>query len=177
MQKTNPADIVKKFFKYLAIGLGVLVLVFLIFLFVVTGGLSGNKAMRQFKPIDKSLKNIGAKLICDNGDAGKGIDNSAPWYQAYYSVSSSQDLETKVKSFAASAGYTLENDDHAKMQMTGLQGYQNTTYLKSPNGQLAVSIFPTGDQADLLCGVKNYGQARVAAPGEELLDFSLNLPG
>ncbi|HET9850104.1 MAG TPA: hypothetical protein VFP35_00525 [Candidatus Saccharimonadales bacterium] len=173
----RPNPILRKFVKFFGAGLGALILIYIVF-FLFTHNPLRNPAQEKFKPIGDGLKKIGAQQICDNGDSGKGIDNTVPWYQVYYSAPQSTATENQVKFFAANAGYTLIPDVHTKHQVAGLNGYKNTTFLKSKNNQLTVSIVPPGDSDNLYCSnVKNYGQAKTAQKNEVLLDFRITLPG
>lgn len=171
--------IAKKFVSHLAIGLGSVIFLGVIFILYSLGGFSANKAQKEFQPFAKTLGTLGAKKLCDNGDNGKGIDNNTPWYQAYYSVSNPTDLQSQLTSTAAQAGYDLVPDTHTISQEKGIPGDTNSTYLIAHNGgkMLAVRIAHSGDKVALYCGtVKNYGKEVSPVGNQAILDMTVDLP-
>lgn len=67
-----------------------------------------NRAAELVSPLGKELVENGATKLCDSGDPGRGPDNTAPWYRAYYDLSMSKDAAISLVNMAASHnGYTL----------------------------------------------------------------------
>lgn len=83
-------------------------------LFFTLGGWSsvihGNAAQRASKPLVSQIEKAGGKKLCDNGNDGYGIDNTTPWYQAYYRIPDSPGLANEIKGFAGKDGYALRTD-------------------------------------------------------------------
>lgn len=76
--------------------------------YFMTGFIKDNYAERLVKPIGESLQNEGANFACSGGDNGRGIDNKAPYYRAYYKVRGDKDAAISILNKAASQnGYTL----------------------------------------------------------------------
>lgn len=165
---------------YLLAGFGALVLITVSFVFISLGGFgSSNKAQNDLKPILNTLKELGAKKLCDNGDGGHGIDNNAPWYETYYQVNDTPMLESQISSAAKNMGYKLGPDSTSIKQLKGESGYTNSTYLigHSNGGELDVRIAHSGDSVSLYCGTgSGYGKAVSPSANEAILDINLSLP-
>lgn len=59
-----------------------------------------NQAETDLQPIIVSLAQSGGHMVCDGGDNGYSLDNTIPWYTAYYEVPDDrllQDLEAAAK--------------------------------------------------------------------------------
>lgn len=58
--------------------------------------LKNNPATNDSRIITDKLKTLGAKELCNNNDAGKGLDNRQPWIDAFYSVPDKSDLSSQI---------------------------------------------------------------------------------
>lgn len=58
---------------------------------------TANIAEKAAKPLNNKIEAIGGKLICSEGNNGRGLDNYIPWHESYYYLPQSQDLETNIK--------------------------------------------------------------------------------
>ena len=71
---------------------------------------TANYAEEVAKPLEAALVKAGGGKKCSRGDAGRGSDNTQPWYQAYFEF-----LETEsrvvdiVGSIASQNGYSLKH--------------------------------------------------------------------
>jgi hypothetical protein len=168
---------------------------FIAWLFIALGGFQqithGNQAQNDFNPIAAQILKIGGVKLCDNGDSGYGIDNTMPWYQVYYTVPSTSDLTSRVKSIASQQGYQLGVDTNFVNQLKGLpdqsgafvepyggeQFNAKSDYLvgQSGNKSLKVTINRQTSVA-LYCGVKDYGKQQQPGNSSAIIDFSLTLP-
>jgi hypothetical protein len=57
-----------------------------------------------------ALAPVHPEVVCDNGDAGTGIDNDVPWYTVYLVVDRTPDLDRTMMDAAGKAGLHLEPD-------------------------------------------------------------------
>lgn len=152
---------------------------------------TGNDAENASKPIIAQIDNIGGKKICSNGDGGHGIDNTTPWYDAYYTVPDTPQLTVKVKDIASRAGYNLAVDQATINQLHGLPDSNGvitepyggekynpkSDYLMGNNGdkKLSITINRQTDVA-LYCGSGQYGRKQAAGNGIAIIDLSFTLP-
>jgi len=174
--------------------LGVLITVPMLWLFIALGGflqlIHGNQAEKDFRPIANQMIRLGGQKICDNGDSGYGIDNSAPWYQIYYTVPDTPDLTRKVESFIGQQGYQVSTDTNFINQLKGLPDQDGTytepyggeqfnsrsNYLTGQSGNKSLKItINRQTSVPLYCGVSNYGKQRQTGD-KAIIDFSLSLP-
>lgn len=178
-------------FKALA-AIGVLISIYILFViaafFFNTRHVGdANKAQLTFKPIDQKIRSIGGKQICENGDNGKGIDNSSPWYTIYYYVPDGAGLTQSVKDVSAQNGYTLTNDvnqNDYQQQITqspssptqGTSESQlSSDYLISQNQQLRVEIVRQGN-VQIGCSDAKLNAENISPPsGQAILYWSLSL--
>lgn len=170
---------VKRTAKYLVIVFGIMIIIVIVFVLYALGAFSSNKAQNSFKPLANALNQLGAKKLCSNGDNGKGIDNSAPWYEGYYSVSKTSHIEQQISSAAESMGYMLGPDSKAKSDQAGVPGYNNSIYLIGYHngGELEVRIAYKGDEVPLYCGTgDSYGKSVSPKANEAIVDINLSLP-
>jgi len=77
----------------------IVIAIVVLFLIVFVGAglyfhVTSNKAKQQSSFIQGYAKSQGMVQIGTNGDSGKGLDNSIPWYEMYYKTTQS---ETQVK--------------------------------------------------------------------------------
>ncbi len=168
----------KKIGLYTIIGVGSLILLGIVWAFISISVFSSNKAKQEFQPFKATLGSLGATKLCDNGDSGHGIDNSTPWYTAYYSTANSTNLESQIITTGAKAGYDLKPDSKMYSDLKGLAGYTDSTYLAANDDgkTLDVRIALGTDQVALECGVKNYGQEKSPGNNQAILEFSFQLP-
>jgi hypothetical protein len=90
----------------LAIIIGVPAIV-LVGIYALLGGFRDNLADDAAQPIGHSIEAVHGRQVCASGDAGFGPDNIQPWYQSYYEVPDSPELEKTLIAAAAKQGYSL----------------------------------------------------------------------
>jgi hypothetical protein len=121
-----------------------------------------NQAQVDFKPIAAKMLALNAHQICDRGDNGHGIDNTIPWYTAYYSVPGDSKLDGQIANVATGNGYKLSGPD----------GQQETKYTKGTD-VLEVKIVHSGPM-EMDCGdATAYGRQQNPALGTALVMLSL----
>jgi hypothetical protein len=69
-------------------------------------GSPANPAEKVADTIVAALAPVHPKVVCDNGDAGTGIDNDLPWFTAYLVMDRTPDLDRTVTDAAGTAGVT-----------------------------------------------------------------------
>ena len=58
--------------------------------------MTNNSAANDSRVITDTLKSIGGKELCSRSDAGKGLDNTQPWVDAFYSVPDSPTISSQI---------------------------------------------------------------------------------
>jgi len=121
----------------LALGIPlVFVVVAIVGLTYALGGFRENVAQDAVAPILKSIEVHGASRICDQGDAGYGLDNTEPWYQVSYEVPDAASAKNAFFAAAAEAGYPL-----APNTMVNGHFAHQQFYTSDPSGsQLGLSL-------------------------------------
>jgi hypothetical protein len=154
---------------------------FLVWLTWALGGFHSNQAASDFKPLEKQLTSLGGKKLCDNGDSGYTIDNSTPWYQAYYKIPDRGDLTSQMQELITGQGFTITQIQHGAS--SGPYGDEQfgpkSDTLTATNQDQSLDLTINRDLAvPLYCNgsVSKYGQKKQIPPGEAILDFSLHLP-
>ncbi|HVX58504.1 MAG TPA: hypothetical protein VG964_02080 [Candidatus Saccharimonadales bacterium] len=139
----------------------------LIIFFVLSDTVFANKAQKQLDAVYAGMKPIEATLICDNGDAGQGPDNTEPWYDAFYYTDKYP--ETYLARTAQQKGYKLSSDlelikDISSKNPTNDQRditpYNKANYYLLANRSdslFKIHIYQAG-VAKLWCGGKNWGR-------------------
>lgn len=131
----------------------------------VVYGLTTNFAHDIAKPIEQSLKEAGAKKICDRGGSGRGVDNKTPWYQSYYAVPKGEsDAVSLMYSSAEKAGYGLK---HATPEARGplevgdefiAKWYydydKSSTYDQLKEGKISLAMTVNADGTESSCSEK-----------------------
>lgn len=114
----------------------------ILLLFIISGGLSGlrsNEAKKDVQPFVSQIQMSGGKKICDTGDNGHDIDNTQPWYEAYYELPNSPSLTSEIKQYAAQAGYPLKKDTYSINQLKSNNTYGVGTATFNPYSDYLVS--------------------------------------
>lgn len=141
-------------------------LALIVILFLMLGGFGGNTAQKEFNKFNADLKTLNAKKICDNGDSGRGIDNTTPWYDAYYFVANSPNLTSNLKNIAQSNGYDTYqavSDSDSTEHLIG----------KRSGNELNIKI-NRNTSVTLRCS-KDYGKKRNTG-SKAIVEFNLTLP-
>lgn len=175
----------------------VLILV-LVGLLVWRYSIDRNAAHGLAKPVVAGLAAVHPKTICENGDDGHGIDNQQPWFDGYYSVDLSADLDAIAVASAKKAGFTLSVDQaaldaypylhpdgsvsggvNADDLHAGVPFSSRSTYLVDhtrDGSRLQVIIIRDGS-VHLLCGPPSrYNRLTRPAAGKAIVLVSLTLP-
>jgi hypothetical protein len=105
------------------------------------GAFRPNVAQSAFGPIANALESAGAQRICDNGDAGYGPDNTAPWYDTTYLMPSTPQLTNRLIAIGANQGFSLTRRD-----TTGDPTGVHLLQAHGRDGALTVSL-PSGPTA------------------------------
>lgn len=158
----------------------------MLWLFAALGGFHGNDAQGASKALTAQLAQIGGKKICSNGDSGYGIDNTKPWYEAYYEIPDTPGLTDKIKKIAASQGYQLRTNKQTidqlqqdvEYSLPGDEQYNpSTDYLTGTSGDRDLTVQVNRDTAvSLACDSGQYGRKQAAGNGVVIVDISLSLP-
>lgn len=122
----------------------------------------GNAARRALRPIVRRLAPTRPKRLAQNGDSGRGIGNTTPWYHLYLTVDLTPNLEEIVTSAARNAGYELHVNQELINGMLGLPGPggENRTFRGQFN---ATSSYLIGNSRDRTLS------ARIIRDGETML--------
>ena len=161
---------------------GVVVLMVLSSLFA--GANQPNQAETDLQPIIRSLTQSGGHIVCDGGDNGNSLDNTIPWYTAYYEVSDDrvlQDLEAAAKQ----QNFMLAVDTSRIRQLKdgSIQGEHfnpNASYLTATTHGKELDI--TIDRNGLLpleCNFSdpaNYGKIKTVSEFMDLVHLTMTLP-
>ena len=95
--------------------------------YALLGGFYRNGPQSAFKPIGTKLVQLGGHMICDNGDNGHGLDNTTPWYRAYYSMPATDNLKSEVYAAAAAANFKLTVNTNEITALKDLTAARQTT--------------------------------------------------
>jgi hypothetical protein len=150
-------------------------------IYSVSGAGHSNQAQADIQPVLAQMQRLGGKAICDNGDNGYGVDNTEPWYEAYYSMPSSKSLTSKIKNAASSQGYTLTVDsdtiDQLKTGDNVSERYNPASdYLAGSKGKTLLSVVINRNTSVALnCNTGTYGRSQNTASGA-IIDLILTLP-
>jgi hypothetical protein len=165
--------------------LGAAVLINIAVFYILIGGYGhSNHAQADLRPILRQVQNLGGKAICDNGDNGYTLDNNQPWYEAYYTISSTASLTSRIESISASQGYKLKIDSTTISQLKsdgnyyGAQQKYNpaSDYLVGQKGGAYLNIIINRDTSVALnCSSGTYGRLQ-NTNGNAIIDFSMSLP-
>lgn len=155
------------------------------------GLFGGNAARRALQPIIRRLAPTRPQRLARNGDSGRGIGNTTPWYHLYLTVDLTPDLEEIVTSAARTAGYDLHVNQELINGMLGLPcpGGENSTfrgqfnetssYLIANKRDRTLSARITRDGETMLFGYGQnvtMGQQRRPPAGKAIVSLNLSLP-
>jgi hypothetical protein len=143
-------------------------LVVLVGLYALIGGFRDNVADDAAQPIGQAIGSLHGRQVCAAGDAGYGPDNTQPWYQAFYEVKDSPDIQPIVTAAARKQGYSLvELNDKALAKPPS-----QALYDKKSGRELNVTI-SRGKDAIATC---NSGAESHAAAGNVIVFIGLTYP-
>jgi hypothetical protein len=167
-----------------------LLLVAFVDLLLKSRGFRGNAARRALRPISRRLRPLHPRRMAHNGDSGRGLFEHDPWYDVYWTVDLTADLDEVVTSAARDAGYHLHVDDERirSLSQQGKLGHlrpehfnPTSSYLtaKDVGRELVVTITRDGEVPVYGRGpVHAYGAKRSPSPGHTaIVALSLSLPG
>ncbi|MEO6091190.1 MAG: hypothetical protein ABIQ18_49625 [Umezawaea sp.] len=151
----------------------------------------GNAARRALRPIVRRLAPTNPKRLARNGDSGRGIGNTTPWYHLYLTVDLTPDLEEIVTSAARNAGYELRAHQELINDMAnphGPSGHNRTlhgqfdstsSYLIDNRHDRTLSARIIRDGETMLFGYGQnvtLGQQRRPPTGKAIVSLNLSLP-
>jgi hypothetical protein len=143
----------------------------------------GNAAQHEVRSLVASVRHAGGRKLCDNGDAGRGIDNRQPWYEAYYEIADRPGLTDEVKAEAAHAGYPLEQDTERISELKDASEASQFTFdpeadylVGTKNGNRLQVTIDRDTAVPLYCGVAGYGTRRQTGADDAIVSISMELP-
>ncbi|MBP2325911.1 hypothetical protein JOF56_006296 [Kibdelosporangium banguiense] len=143
------------------------------------------------RPIAQRLEPVRPRPLAHNGDSGRGIDNSFPWYHVYFTVDLTPELEQAVLNAAAAEGFQLRVDQEHINGMLGLPGpgghncshrgefNSTSSYLiaESKGRSMRARITRDGQERVFAYGRGVDWDQRCTPPaGKAILSLSLSLP-
>jgi hypothetical protein len=136
------------------------------------------------QPIIASLAHSSGHMVCDGGDNGYSLDNTIPWYTAYYEVSDDrllQDLEAAAKQ----QNFMLAVDTSRIQQLKdgAVQGERfnpNASYLSATihGKELDITIDRNGS-LPMDCNFSdpaNYGEIKTVSGSMDLVHVTMTFP-
>jgi hypothetical protein len=153
-----------------------------------------NPAEEVAATIVAGLVSVHPEPICDNGDAGVGIDNDVPWYTVYIFLDQTPDLDQFVIVASGKAGFQLEIDQ--ELVDAYKRGIVNRRHAGDPTGVPGVRFDPTtsflvaiaadrqvratlirrGEIGTDCRGVEQWGKSATVRPGRAILRLDVTLP-
>jgi hypothetical protein len=163
----------------------VLTVPFLVFVWlaVALDVFGGNAAYDEAQTLVAGVRQAGGRELCDNGDAGHGIDNTQPWYRVYFKIADRPSLTDDVKAKAAQAGYRLEQDTELIAELKDAperfqQFNPRADYLVAARRDNHLRVTIDRDAAVLLyCDGAGYGDRKRTGADDAILTIYLQLPG
>ncbi len=125
-------------------------------------GQPANDAQNVAATIVHGLGPVHPETICDNGDAGAGIDNDIPWYTTYLYVDRTDNLDQVVVDAAAKAGYPLQRGSNLKADVDGRK--------------VEVDVARTGEVTTRCREIDRWGASAAVRPGRAILTLNVTLP-
>jgi hypothetical protein len=151
----------------------------------------GNAARAAVRSITQRLARVHPQELARNGDSGRGMDNTSPWYHLYLNVDLTPELEETVVKAARGAGFQLQVDQEHINGMLGLPGPggHNSSHRGEFNSTSSYLIAESKGRS-LRARITRDGQVRVFAygrgidwdqrctppAGKAILSLSLSLP-
>lgn len=145
-----------------------------LFLNAVTGSGSENIAKTEATAIVAPLNNNQARLVCDDGYSGKGLDSVDPWYTAYYELPGQSATRTIIDA-AKAQGYTLQEDTTAASQLAKSYDPRNEYMVATKDKYtLQVTIYRT-DNVTIDCASMQQNNITPAA-NNDIAEITLSTP-
>ncbi len=139
-----------------------------------------NYAQETAKPLEQALKKAGAIKMCESGDAGRGPDNTAPWYYAIYELDGDRQKSADTLMTAVhTGGYQLTSqpsDSNSVNYIDNVTKQSPYSDLRQGNVGLSVEIFNTNnvyDKGSHTCSIKKTDKSN---DGETFTRITLSLP-
>lgn len=168
-----------------------LLLLLAAWLLIMPDGLKGNTAKKDAQPFIAQIQKAGGKELCENGDSGYGIDNTQPWYEAYYEIPNTSQLTNMIKADAAQSSYPLAEDTTLINQLKGIpdkngdisEPYGGATFnpksdylISNENGKILTVTIDRETSVPLYCGISGYGNKKSTGDDNAILDIKFTLP-
>jgi hypothetical protein len=139
-----------------------------------------NYAKELDAPIDKSLKEAGAVLVCDDSASGKGLTNGTPGYSARYQLNVDKDQAVEIiKKAALDNGYELKQGDSGYYKtILYFSSSKPSTYTDLVDGKIALGMSLYTDSAEKELDCENNGKpVRLESDATHTaLNFDIGLP-
>ena len=136
-----------------------------------------NPAEQEAHSLEGTLR-VHPSRLCDNGDPGRGPDNTVPWYDDYLTVADSPALVGDLTTAARAKGFALADDRaEARKNTNALSPYSpSNVYLSGRHDGrlLRVTVF-RHSTAVLACS-KGWGRKVTPYDGQAVVQLSLTLP-
>lgn len=133
-----------------------------------------NRAADLAAPLERSLSTSGATKVCNDGDPGRGPDNTQPWYEVAYDVQMTKDNAIAlVKRVAKDNGYTLSpvgQGNQSHLSVTSDDSKQQP-YGDIDTGPINLAFTIDGPGPVYTCRTSNTIQS-----GHIMISFGIRLP-
>jgi hypothetical protein len=121
-----------------------------------------NPAERAARTLVAALASVHPTEVCDNGDAGVGIDNDIPWSIVYLVVDLVPDLDQRMVDAAAKVGWHLEPDStRARRAVEAAASYAAGTPRRGPDATVLEPV-PAVPSTSFLAATANGRMLKVA---------------
>lgn len=136
-----------------------------------------NPAEKEAHSLESTLS-VHPKRLCDNGDPGRGPDNTTPWYDDYLTVADSPALVGDLTTAAQAQGFALSDDRAAVQHGRPMSPYSPTNvYLKGEHDGRILRITVFRHSTAVLACSKGWGRKVTPYDGQAVVEVSLTLPG
>lgn len=140
-----------------------------------------NPAEKSFSQIDDNLNSLGTERICSNGDGGKGIGNTTPWYEVYYSYNEKDSIYTKLANIIEKDEFIISRDANRLQESKDFQINGDMYKPESldvliadrDNEELVAYVFSNAE-VPLRCNEYEWGELKSTGDGV-ILNISLRI--
>jgi hypothetical protein len=130
------------------------------------GGFRPNDAKAAFEPIGHAIESAGGHQLCASGDPGYGPDNTTPWYDVVYQISSDSSLRDRLVAIGGDNGFSLTRRETPD-DPTGVRFLQARS-----NNQRTLTMWFSSRASELKCGSSKVAPTN----GTEFVDVQFEFP-